>query len=140
MKQVYIYNTIKILLIITFILLLAACIYWLNSLYVCDQHTCKVFNDAGAVAAPGTKEYTLTLLANSNGVAWPLAFIAATIATAIVLLFADTIITFNKILAFFFTIFLVFYFINSFYEYHYTWQINHYISTYIADSCPATPA
>lgn len=136
MKQVYIYYGIKIIIVIVYLFLLGLTAYSITTNYVCDTYTCRLFNNKAG--EPGSKEYVLYILNNffNNGM-WVLSFLLSTIATILVLLFADTIITFEKITIFFLVIFITSYFIISFYSLHYSWKITDYVSNYISDNCPA---
>lgn len=132
-------EVVDVLAIITFVVLLVAAIWMLVNFYVCDNHSCKVFNDAGAVAEPGTQEYVIQLLDGlfGDGI-WPVPYIGAAILTPISLWFMGIPITVRNYAILFFVSFATTYFIIGFFGHHYLRPIAEYVSDYVEDNCPSS--
>lgn len=132
-------EVIDVLAIITFVILLVASIWMLVNFYVCDGHSCKVFNDAGAVAEPGTQAYVIELLDGlfGDGI-WPVPYIGAAILTPLSLWFMGVPITVRNYAILFFVSFATTYFIIGFFGHHYLKPIAEYVTEYVEDHCPNT--
>jgi len=125
------------LTIIAFLFLLAASVFILVQMYICDNLNCKAFNDAGEVAAPGTKEYTIAVLGGlySDSI-WPFPFIGAAILSPLSLWILGVPITVKNFAIVFLISFLVIYFLFAFFGHHYIKFIANYVSEYIESNCP----
>lgn len=123
--------------ILAFFVLLGASLYVLISFYICDNQNCKAFNDAGAVATPGTKEYAITVLNGlyNDGI-WPIPYIGASILTPLSLWLIGVPITVKTFAIVFLISFIVIFFMFGFFGHHYIKFIRNYVRDYIEDNCP----
>lgn len=123
-----------IFLIVFLIALLLICM-----IYVCDTYECKPFNVANTTAPPGTQDYVLTLLTElfNDGI-WAFPFIGATIATLISLLLLGVPLTIKNFTIMFLVVFIVTYFLFSFFGHHYIKPQTEYIANYIEHNCENT--
>lgn len=72
------YAIMSVVSVFVFIGLLVLAIVLIYNIDLCDNHTCKAFDDATAKGEPGSKEYTLALIESVGGDGfWPIAFIGA---------------------------------------------------------------
>jgi hypothetical protein len=129
---------IEFLAIITFVALLILAIILIITVYICDSTHCKAFNEAAAVAEPGTPDYATTILWETfNDGIWPIPYIGAAILTPLSLWFMGVPITVLNFAILFFVSFVTIYFMFSFFGHHYLRPLTHYVSDYIEENCPA---
>lgn len=121
---------------LAFFVLLGAAIYMLIAFYVCDSHNCTAFRTAGETAPDDTNLYVTTLLYEMyNDGIWPIPYIGGAIATALALWFLNIKFTTYNFGIMFFTVFVVLYFMFSFFGHHYINPISDYVQDYINTSC-----
>ncbi len=129
---------IELLAIITFIALLILSVIIIINVYTCDNFNCKAFNEAAAVAEPGTPEYATTILWETfNDGIWPIPYIGAAILTPLSLWFLGMPITVLNFAILFFVSFVTIYFMFSFFGHHYLRPLTKYVADYIEDNCLA---
>lgn len=128
---------IEPLAILAILVLLAASVYMLLNMYVCDNFNCKAFTDADEVAPRGSKEYTIALLNNlyNDGI-WALPYIGAVVAAVLILWFIGVPVTVKTFAIVFLVSFIVMYFLFSFFGHHYIKFIANYVADYIEEDCP----
>lgn len=123
---------------IIFILLLVFAFFLICAIYVCDTYECKPFNVANTKEPPGTEGYILALLTEMfNDGIWAFPFVGAAIATPISLLLLGVPITIKNFTIMFLIIFIVTYFLFSFFGHHYIKPLSEYIAEYIKNNPPA---
>lgn len=117
--------------ILYFIVLIFAIILVFN-VYICDTHTCKAFDRAGRNDSPNTKEFVLELLTQiyNDGI-WPFAFIGSSIATGLCIMLVGIPLTAKNFFLMFLLIFIVIYFLFSWFGHHYLTPIVDYVYDYI---------
>lgn len=127
----------EILVIIFFLVLLAASIFMFINFYICDGHNCKAFDMANKKGSEGTKANVSAVLSElyNDGI-WPIPYIGATFLTPICLWVLSIPITIKTFSMIFFTSFVVIYFLFSFFGHHYLRPITAYVSEYVQDQCP----
>lgn len=121
---------------LAFFVLLGAAIYMLVAFYICDSQNCTAFRTAGEKAEQGTSLYATTLLYEMyNDGIWPIPYIGGAIATTLGLWFLNVKVNPLNFGILFFTIFVVLYFMFSFFGHHYINPISDYVQEYITDTC-----
>lgn len=125
---------IEILAIITFIVLLIFAIYMLFNFYICDNHHCKIFDDAAKKGEIGSEAYVLSLLNRLGGDGmWCFPYIGASILSALSLWFLGIRITLINFGILFFVSFASIYFLFAFMSHHYIKVVGNYVYEYISD-------
>lgn len=121
--------TFQIIAIIGFTVLLVLSLYMLCSFYVCDSHNCRAFNIANSSGnEPGSTGYISVLLNETfNDGIWPIPYIGAACATPLIIWLLGIPMTVRTFGLTFLIIFLVIYFMFSFFGHHYVRPINNYI-------------
>ncbi len=125
------------LAVTAFAILLVACVWMSIQFYVCDNQTCKVFEDAKKKSQPGTKEYTLELLNNMFGDSiWCFAFIGGSIISFICVWLLGARPNLKNLAIMLLVSFIVMYSIFAFIIHHYVKYIVNDVSEYVSQSNP----
>ena len=112
-------NATEMVAVIAFLVLLLAAIFMTFTFYVCDGHTCPIFERASQAGAPGSVPYNVVLLQLYRDGVWPLPYIGAAILTPLALWFIEGRVTVRSFAILFFVSFVVNYFIFLFFGHHY---------------------
>lgn len=130
---------VEYVIITAYFILLIASIYMLISFYVCDNHTCKVFNLADRAGPTGSKEYVTYLVDNifNDGI-WPVPYIGSSILTILGLWLLKIPFTPINYGTMFLIGFLTIYALFSFVGHHYVHPITTYTSNYISNNTMVT--
>lgn len=120
---------------VTFWILLVAALWMLNQFYICDSQNCKPYTIARENGEIGTKGHTESLVREmgQDGI-WPIPYIGAAIATALLIWFLGVPFTIKNYGLSFFVIFVVLYFMMSHFLHHYLGPIQNDIETYLRAS------
>jgi hypothetical protein len=118
-------------LIIVWIILLIVALSLFIKFFICDKQTCVPFMKFKQF--DNEKDGMLYLL---NGIThnstWPIAYIGSSICTVLVLWIANSAFDIRKSFITFITIFLVIYFLLSFYLHHYIRPVGSFVADYIS--------
>ena len=126
------------LVILAFLILLAAGIFLVVTVYVCDGQQCKAFKEATKKGETGTVDYTTGLLAEiGNDGVWPLPYIGSVIVAALCMWFLRIKVTVMNYAVLFLVTFVTNYFLFSFYNHHYLKPIVNYSISFINNNCDA---
>lgn len=127
-----------ILFSVIFFVLFIFALFLISMIYVCDTYECKPFTVAETKAPPGSQEYVLILLSEffNDGI-WVFPFIGAAISTLLTLLLLGIPMTIKNFTIMFLVVFIVTYFLFSFFGHHYIKPLTDYTSEYIINNCPS---
>lgn len=129
---------LEYLVILTFLILLAASIYMLFSFYICDAHQCSIFKDASLEGSTDSEAYNLSLIDNlfCDGY-WNIAYIACSILTALSLWLIEAPYTTRNFAIIFLISFLCVFGIIGFVVHHYVRPISIQLHNFVEDKvCP----